>query len=88
MDNNNNKWSYVRLNGNNFITDIHKKEVILSNATDRFYYWRQGSDFVEFALATMDTNDRVKGEFYVAVIYKYGMNKFNCKYMVSLCEKM
>jgi hypothetical protein len=76
------------LDDNGHVTDIREKEVISENATVGFYYWSRGTDFIESAEAMIKADSRVKGEFYVAPIYNFGVNQFQRKYTVSFCKKM
>jgi hypothetical protein len=82
------KWSYAALDTNGHVTDIREKEVISENAIVGFYYWSRGKDFIESAEAMIAADFRVKGEFYVAPVYNFGINKYQRKYTVSFCQKM
>lgn len=68
------KWSYVKCNSQNAITQVREKEVISDMATCGIYYWRQARDFVYHAQDMISKNDRVKGEFYIAPTYNYLIN--------------
>jgi HAD superfamily hydrolase (TIGR01509 family) len=63
------KWSYVKLDDNDFVTEVKEKEVISTNATVGIYYWQRGSDFVKYAEQMISKNIRVNNEFYVAPVY-------------------
>jgi HAD superfamily hydrolase (TIGR01509 family) len=69
------KWSYIRYDENNYVTDVKEKEVISDKATIGIYYWRKGSDYVKYAQQMINKNIRYgtnfngKGEFYVAPTY-------------------
>lgn len=67
---------------------MREKEVISENATVGMYYWSKGNDFVQSAEAMIAADDRVKGEFYVAPAYIYGIKDHNRKYTISFCEDM
>lgn len=88
MEENDIKWSYAALDDKDHVTEIREKEVISENATVGFYYWSRGNDFVESAEAMIAANARVKGEFYVAPVYNFGVSNFQRKYTVSYCKKM
>jgi len=63
------KWSYVRLDSDNRITEVVEKEVISNEATVGIYNYRHGKDFVRAAEEMIAQNLRVNGEFYVAPAY-------------------
>lgn len=63
------KWSFVRLNGNDRVTEVVEKEVISNEATVGIYNFKRGADFVRAAEKMIDKGLRVNGEFYVAPVY-------------------
>ncbi len=63
------KWSYVRLNAADEITEVVEKEVVSHEATVGIYNFRQGRDFVAAAENMIARNLRVNNEFYVAPTY-------------------
>jgi HAD superfamily hydrolase (TIGR01509 family) len=68
------KWSYVDIDsryGN--ITKVVEKQAISEYATSGIYYWKKGSDFVEYAKKMINCNFRVNGEFYTAPVYDFAI---------------
>jgi NDP-sugar pyrophosphorylase family protein len=63
------KWSFVKVNENNYITEVAEKNPISNIATCGIYWYRKGSDFVKYAEQMIDKNVRVNNEFYIAPIY-------------------
>ena len=63
------KWSFVKVNKNNYITEVAEKNPISNIATCGIYWYRKGSDFVKYAEQMIDKNVRVNNEFYIAPIY-------------------
>ncbi len=63
------KWSFVKLNEDEYITEIAEKKPISNIATVGIYYWNKGSDFVKYAEKMIEKNVRVNNEFYVAPVY-------------------
>ncbi len=63
------KWSYVRLDDGNAITEVVEKEVVSNEATVGIYNFRHGADFVHAAETMIAKNFRVNNEFYVAPAY-------------------
>lgn len=63
------KWSYVRLDGNDGITEVVEKQVVSQEATVGIYNFARGGDFVAAADAMIAADLRVNGEFYVAPTY-------------------
>jgi HAD superfamily hydrolase (TIGR01509 family) len=63
------KWSYVKLNEQNNVSQLAEKDVISDIATVGIYYYKKGSEYVKYAEQMIEKNIRVKNEFYVAPIY-------------------
>ena len=63
------KWSYAKTDNNNFVTEVAEKKVISKNATVGVYYWKKGSDYVNYAETMIKKNIRVNNEFYVCPVY-------------------
>tara|TARA_E500000178_G_scaffold327159_1_gene355994 strand:+ start:1319 stop:2704 length:1386 start_codon:yes stop_codon:yes gene_type:complete len=63
------KWSYAKIGNNNFVTEVAEKKVISKNATVGVYYWKKGSDYVNFAEKMIKKNIRTNNEFYVCPVY-------------------
>lgn len=69
------KWSYVKVNDDGWITDVKEKVCISNTATIGAYYWTKGKDFVSSAEEMIANNERSKNEFYVAPSYTKLINK-------------
>jgi dTDP-glucose pyrophosphorylase len=69
------KWSYAKIDGNGYITEIKEKIVISEYATVGIYYFEKGRIFVENAIDMLINNDRVNNEFYVAPVYNYAIER-------------
>jgi HAD superfamily hydrolase (TIGR01509 family) len=63
------KWSYIKVDENNYVTELAEKKVISDLATVGIYHWKRGSDYVKYAEQMIDKDIRVNGEFYVAPVY-------------------
>lgn len=63
------KWSFIKFDDNNFVTEVKEKEVISNEATVGIYNFKHGKDFVYNAHKMIANNERVNGEFYVAPVY-------------------
>jgi dTDP-glucose pyrophosphorylase len=63
------KWSYARVDENNFVVEVAEKNPISDIATVGIYYWKHGSDFVNYAGKMIDKNIRVNNEFYVCPVF-------------------
>lgn len=63
------KWSYVRLDDAQEITEVVEKQVVSREATVGIYNFREGRQFVKAAEAMIAKNFRVNNEFYVAPAY-------------------
>ena len=66
--------SYVKLNKQNYITEVKEKEVISNDAIGGFYYWKTGNKFYNYAKQSIENNDRTKNEFYIAPVFNYLLN--------------
>lgn len=67
--NNHPKYSYVRLNQENYISEVKEKEAISNIATTGIYYWRNGDQFITSAEDMINKNIRTNNEFYLAPSY-------------------
>jgi NDP-sugar pyrophosphorylase family protein len=63
------KWSYVKLDDNNFVTEAVEKVVVSDEATVGIYNFTRGKDFCTAAEQMISLGKRVNGEFYVAPVY-------------------
>jgi dTDP-glucose pyrophosphorylase len=63
------KWSFIRINHQNKVTEVVEKRVISNKATVGIYNFVHGNDFVSAAEKMIDKDLRVNGEFYVAPVY-------------------
>ena len=63
------KWSYVKANENDIVSEVAEKKVISDRATVGIYYWKHGSDYVRYAKEMIHNNIRVNNEFYVCPVY-------------------
>lgn len=65
------KWSFVALGGDGWVTRVVEKEVISDEATVGVYNFSRGDDFLRAADEMIVRGERVNGEFYVAPIYNF-----------------
>lgn len=63
------KWSFVKLDEDENVTELAEKKPISDIATVGIYYYSKGSDYVKFAEQMIKKNIRVNNEFYVAPVY-------------------
>lgn len=63
------KWSFAKINENNFVTEVAEKRPISTLATVGVYFWKHGKDYVEFAEQMICKNIRVNNEFYVCPVF-------------------
>ena len=43
------KWSFAKLDGNGFVSEVAEKVPISNIASVGIYFWKHGSDFVKYA---------------------------------------
>ena len=63
------KWSYAKVDENNYVTEVAEKKPISDNATVGYYFWKHGADFVKYAKQMIDKDIRVNNEFYVCPVF-------------------
>lgn len=63
------KWSYAKLDEHGFVSEVAEKKVISDNATVGIYFWKKGSDYVNYAERMIAKNIRVNKEFYVCPVF-------------------
>jgi len=81
------KWSFAKVNETGFVTEVAEKNPISDNATVGYYYWKHGSDFVEYAEQMIDKNIRVNNEFYVCPVFNQALED-NKKVKIFEAKKM
>jgi len=63
------RWSYVRLDENNFVIEAAEKRPISKHATAGVYYFRKGSDFVDSAMNMIEKDANINNLYYVCPSY-------------------
>ena len=63
------KWSFAKVDENGFVVEVAEKNPISNIATVGFYYWKSGSDFVNYAEQMIEEDIRVNNEFYVCPVF-------------------
>jgi len=63
------KWSFAKLDKDGFVSEVAEKKVISNNATVGIYYWKKGSDYVNYTEQMIEKNIRTNGEFYVCPVF-------------------
>jgi dTDP-glucose pyrophosphorylase len=75
MESDHPKWSYVKFDDSGAVTDVIEKVVVSDQATVGIYNFSSGSLFCKYADRMIEENNRSKGEFYVAPVYQYLIDK-------------
>ena len=81
------KWSYAKLGNDGFVCEVAEKKPISDIATVGIYYWKKGSDYVEYAEDMIKKNARVNNEFYVCPVFNQAIED-NKKIKIFNVEKM
>jgi len=63
------KWSFAKLDKDGFVSEVAEKKVISNNATVGIYYWKKGSDYVNYTEQMIEKDIRTNGEFYVCPVF-------------------
>lgn len=69
------KWSFVKLDHQNHVTEVQEKVVISDYATVGIYLYSKGRDYVDAAVDMIIENDRVNNEFYTCPTYNYAIKE-------------
>ena len=81
------KWSYARLGADGFVSEVAEKNPISNLATVGIYYWKHGSDYVQFAEQMIAKNIRTNNEFYVCPVFNEAIQSGK-KVRVKAVKKM
>ena len=79
------KWSYAKLNEDNFVVEVAEKKPISNNATVGIYWWKKGSEYVKYAEQMIKKNIRTNNEFYVCPVFNEAI-KDNKKIIIKEIE--
>ncbi|WP_457744999.1 glycosyltransferase family 2 protein [Sulfurimonas sp.] len=60
------RWSYVRLNENNLITEAAEKRPLSKHAIAGFYYYKQGKDFIDATMNIIRKGAAINDLFYIS----------------------
>ena len=81
------KWSYAKTDKNGNVLEVAEKKVISNHATVGVYFWKRGSDYVNYAQEMIKKNIRVKNEFYVCPVFNEAI-KDNKKIIIENVDEM
>ena len=81
------KWSFAKVNDKGYVLEVAEKNPISDNATVGYYYWKHGSDFVQYAEEMIKKDIRVNGEFYVCPVFNQAIEHYQ-KIRTFNIEKM
>lgn len=81
------KWSFVKIDENNFVCEVAEKNPISNIATVGIYFWKKGSDYVKYAEQMIEKNIRTNNEFYVCPTFNEAIAD-NKKIITYNIEKM
>lgn len=69
------KWSYVSHSDEGYVDLVREKQPISSWGTCGFYYFRSAYDYCWAAITMINRLEKEKGEFYLAPVYNYLIDK-------------
>lgn len=83
------KWSYIKTNAVDLVTEVAEKKPISDLGTTGIYYYKKGETFIEAAEAMILAKDRCNNEFYLAPTYNYAIksNKKIAHYNIGQIDK-
>lgn len=67
------KWSFAKINKDNFVVEVKEKVAISDIATVGIYLYQRGKDYIDATIDMFIENDRVSNEFYVCPTYNYAI---------------
>ena len=65
------KWSYALVDDRQNIKRVAEKDPISDWATVGYYWWRDGTQFIESVERMIQANDRVNNEFYTCPVFNH-----------------
>jgi dTDP-glucose pyrophosphorylase len=71
MEDNDPKWSFVKLDSKGNVIDVQEKQVISKFATVGIYGFKQGKLLFDSIQKMVNEENKVNGEYYIAPIYNY-----------------
>ena len=63
------KWSYSIIGDNGFVTETAEKKPISRNASAGVYYFKRGSDYIQYAKQMIQKGLTFENEYYVCPVY-------------------
>jgi HAD superfamily hydrolase (TIGR01509 family) len=81
------KWSYAKIDNEDYVSEVAEKKVISNNATVGVYYWKKGKDYVKYAEQMIRENIRINNEFYVCPVFNQAIFD-NKKIIIEKIKKM
>lgn len=60
------RWSYIKKNAQGVVVEAAEKRPISRHAIAGFYYFRQGQDFVQAAMGSIEKGAAVDNQYYIA----------------------
>lgn len=67
------KWSFAKINEEEWVTEVKEKKVISEYATVGLYYFSKGKYFIDYAIDMIIDNERTNNEFYTCPVYNYAI---------------
>lgn len=75
FNSNQSRFSFARLNEDDYIVETTEKVAISNNALTGLYHFKNTSDFEDTVSFHLENNIRVNNEFYIAPMYNYLIKK-------------
>lgn len=63
------KWSFAKVDENDYVTEVAEKNPISDLGTAGIYYFKYGSDFVKFAKQMIEKKITINSEYYTCPVY-------------------
>ena len=78
------KWSYAKADDSGLVSEVAEKKPISNLATVGIYYWKHGSDFVNYAEQMIEKNIKTNNEFYICPVFNEAIQDGKRIYAVNV----
>lgn len=63
------RWSYVKTNGDGFVTETAEKRPISKHAIAGLYWYKKGYEFVKSGMASIKNGYSVEGKYFISPVF-------------------
>lgn len=63
------RWSYVRIDDSNLVVETAEKRPISRHAIAGFYFYKHGSEFVEYGMESIKHDTSIDGQYFISPVF-------------------